>query len=90
MPDWIIIVQYAYVWHPSLDVMVFVPHKKTFCYISALGLGPPVTPFQITHSQRPNVHPMFYCVKKRLLLVLPAYWRQIKNLVPFLVSNVKS
>jgi hypothetical protein len=25
---WIIIVQFANVWHPSLDVVVLVPHKK--------------------------------------------------------------
>jgi hypothetical protein len=55
------------------------PTQKTSCWRSAPTLGLLVTPFQI-------VHPMFHCI---LFLALPTRQRQIKNLVPFLVSHVK-
>ncbi len=42
----------------------FLSHTKKSCWKSAPNLGLLVAPFEIVHSQRPNVHPMFHCVKK--------------------------
>jgi hypothetical protein len=67
----------------------FSSHTKTSCWRNAPSLGLPATPSQIVHFQWPSAHPMFHYAKKNLLLAFLVCWRQIINLVPFLVSHVK-
>jgi hypothetical protein len=59
---WIIIVQFANEKHPSVDAMVPILYKKTFCWRSAQGLGRPATPSQIDHSQGTYVYPRHHYV----------------------------
>jgi hypothetical protein len=49
--------QFTNVGHPSLDVVILIPNKKTFCWKSAQGMGRLATSSQIDHFQGASVHP---------------------------------
>ncbi len=65
------------------------PTQKTSCWRSAPTLGLLITPFQIVHLNDPVFIPCSTVQKNILFLALPTHQRQIKNLVPFLISHMK-